>query len=73
MYAEGFRPQNTLAHYRTLQALPLILGKERQSDADYLDTCRVKRNKVEYDMVDQATKKQATELLNFVLELKDDV
>jgi hypothetical protein len=27
MYCEGFRPEKNLAHYRTLQALPLILGK----------------------------------------------
>ena len=44
LYAEGYRPEKTLAHYRTLQALPLILGTERQDDADYLDTCRSKRN-----------------------------
>ena len=26
MYSEGYRPEKNLAHYRTLQALPLILG-----------------------------------------------
>ena len=40
LYVEGFRPEKTLAHYRTLQALPLILGPEKDDDADYLDTCR---------------------------------
>ena len=25
LYAEGYRPEKRLAHYRTLQALPLIL------------------------------------------------
>lgn len=33
--AEGWRPEKNLAHYRTLQALPLILGADRRSDADY--------------------------------------
>jgi hypothetical protein len=37
--------------YRTIQALPLILGKEHDQDAKYLDTCRNKRNIVEYDYV----------------------
>ena len=26
LYAEGYRPEKTLQHYRTIQALPLILG-----------------------------------------------
>ena len=38
LYASGFRPEKNLAHYRTLAALPLILGNERKNDADYLDT-----------------------------------
>jgi hypothetical protein len=50
LHASGFRPEKTLAHYRTLAALPLILGSMRQSDADYLETCRTKRNTAEYDM-----------------------
>ena len=32
--AEGYRPEKALAHYRTLQALPLILGSSRKEDAD---------------------------------------
>jgi hypothetical protein len=27
LYAEGYRPEKQLAHYRTLQALPVILGR----------------------------------------------
>ena len=45
LYAEGYRPDRSLAHYRTLQALPLILGKAKKTDADYLDSCRIKRNR----------------------------
>ena len=37
LYAEGYRPEKTLQHYRTIQALPLILGGNRRADADYLD------------------------------------
>lgn len=40
--AQGYRPERNLAHCRTLQALPLILGPERPADADNLDTCRSK-------------------------------
>ncbi len=49
LHASGWRAEKNLAHYRTLQSLPLILGSGRQDDADYLDTCRTKRNQTEYD------------------------
>jgi len=73
LYVEGFRPEKTLAHYRTLQALPLILGPEKEDDADYLDTCRTKRNTVEYDYVGGATNSDANELIAYVMKLKIEV
>ena len=62
-----------LAHYRTLQALPLVLGNDKSDDADYLDTCRTKRNIVEYDYIGGATQADANELIAFVMDLKRDV
>jgi hypothetical protein len=73
IYAEGWRPEKNLAHYRTLQALPLILGPDRQGDADYLDTCRSKRNMAEYDAAGQVSPKEAKELADFARELRHDV
>lgn len=73
LYAEGFKAERTLQHYRTIQALPLILGLKRQKDAQYLDACRAKRNVVEYDYVGSVTQDDADELVAFVKELKDDV
>lgn len=73
LYAEGYRTESNLAHYRTIQALPLVLGEERRPDAEYLETCRVKRNRVEYDAIDQATPEQAAELILFAQELKGAV
>lgn len=73
VYAEGYRPEKMLAHYRTLQALPLILGKEKEDDADYLDTCRTKRNIVKYDYVGSVTESDANELIEFASDLKNDV
>jgi hypothetical protein len=73
LYAEGFKAEKTLQHYRTIQALPLILGKKRNSDAVYLDSCRSKRNIVEYDYVGGVTGHDADELIEFVKELKADV
>lgn len=73
LHASGYRPEKTLQHYRTLQALPLILGKAREDDAAYLDSCRIKRNKVEYDLAGGASEADAAELLQFAREFRKDV
>ena len=73
LYAEGYRPEKTLQHYRTLQALPLIMGAARQQDADYLDACRAKRNTLEYDYVGGASAADADELIEFARELRQAV
>ena len=73
LYAEGYKAERTLQHYRTIQALPLILGQEKAKDANYLDACRSKRNIVEYDYVGGATDDDADELIEYGKELRDDV
>jgi len=73
LYAEGYRPERALAHFRTLQALPLILGQAKKADADYLDSCRIKRNTVEYDMAGRTSPEEATELIEFCNELRENV
>lgn len=73
LYASGYRPEKNLAHYRTLQALPIILGPSRSSDADYLDACRAKRNTAEYDMIGTVGQSEADELRAFAHELKSEV
>jgi uncharacterized protein (UPF0332 family) len=73
LYAEGYRPTHSQAHYRALQSFPLILGAERTADATYLEACRVKRNAVEYDYVGGATGADADELIEFTESLEQDV
>lgn len=74
LYAEGWKPaKGALAHSRTLNALPHILGSRYQTDADYLEGCRRKRNIVEYDHAGGATKQEAEELIAFGNELRADV
>lgn len=73
LYAEGFKAERTLQHYRTIQALPLILGKNRKADAEYLDSCRAKRNIIEYDYIGDATGDDADELIEFTKTLRSDV
>lgn len=73
LHSSGYRPEKTLQHYRTLAALPMILGDSRKDDAAYLDACRIKRNTVEYDTAGAATDADAEELLNFATELRQEV
>lgn len=73
LYASGYRPEKNLAHYRTLQALPLIMGPERSDDADYLDTCRAKRNTAEYDTAGTVSPSEAQELRDFASQFHTDV
>ncbi len=70
LYASGYRAERNLQHYRTLQALPLVLGAEKKSDAEYLDKCRAKRNTVEYEYVGAVTEAETKELISFVKDLK---
>jgi len=70
LYAKGYRPERSLAHYRTLKALPLILGKDKEADATYLNRCRKIRNTVEYDQIGETTENDVKELIEFVENLK---
>ena len=73
LYAEGYKPEKKLYHYRTVNALPLILGNHHKSNADYLDLCRMKRNTLAYTHTGGISESDVQELINFVVELKTDV
>lgn len=73
LLAEGWKPDKLNAHHRTISALPLILGKEHQGNADYLDACRAKRNGLEYDAAGRVSASEADELRKFSAELRGDV
>jgi hypothetical protein len=53
--------------------MPLILGDSKASDAEYLDTCRKKRNIVEYERAGSISVTEADELLAFAQELREVV
>ena len=73
LYAHGFRPENNQAHYRTLMAIEFTIGPHRKEDAVYLNTCRAKRNTVEYDNIGGASEAEALELLEFAKDLRCEV
>ena len=71
--AEGCRPSHGLQHYRAIMAMPLVLGQKKKNDANYLDSCRTKRNTIEYDYIGGASDADADELIEFATELKAEV
>lgn len=73
LFSEGYRAETSLQHYRTIQALPLIMGGNYEKEAHYLDACRNKRNTTEYEYAGAISSGNAAELIEFVREFRDDV
>jgi len=71
--ATGYRTFSGDHHHKTIIALPEILGSSWQEDAEYLDSCRMKRNTLEYDYAGCTTKMDVRELLEFLDRFKDAV
>jgi uncharacterized protein (UPF0332 family) len=71
--AGGYRAVGAGHHWTTIQALPELLGPEAQTRADYLDTCRSRRNTADYDRVGTVSNVEAEELLAEVAAFHDDV
>jgi hypothetical protein len=65
--AAGYKASRDSNHYRTIAAMPLVLGSSRGDDAMYLDACRNKRNDAEYRLAGAISVADAQELLKFVL------
>src|SRR2546428_3614616 len=60
----GYRVSASLPghHQTTFEAARLILGRTAQRLTDYFETCRRKRNVIDYDFTQAVTESQATEL-----------
>jgi len=69
LQAAGYRASRDQRHYRTIAALPLLLGADAQELADFLDSCRTKRHEVTYESVSAVTESEAGELIKAVGEL----
>ena len=61
----GYRVSATLPghHQTTFEAAGLVLGTGARHFTDYFETCRRKRNVIDYDSAEVATERQAAELL----------
>ncbi len=59
----GYRVVGQGHHQTTFEALELAMGPSIAASAVYFDTCRRKRNLVEYDLANVATETETEELL----------
>lgn len=66
LFLSGYQAIRNQKHYRTIAALPLVLGDGVSELADYLNRCRVKRSEVTYDSVYVVSLTEAEELIDSV-------
>ena len=59
----GYRVTGIGHHLTTFEALELAIGPSAADLCAYFDTCRRKRNQVDYDFTDAATETEALELI----------
>jgi len=69
----GYRPAGAARHVTIFEALPLVLGERYAGLADYLDTCRSKRNVAEYQRVGEIMGEEVTGLIESAAALRADV
>ena len=69
LHAAGYRAAREQKHYRTVAALPLLLGAEAQELSDFLDRCRTQRHEVTYESLSAVTESEAEALIEAVGEL----
>jgi hypothetical protein len=67
----GYRVAGPGHHLTTLEAVEIAMGSSVSALATYFDTCRRKRNAVDYDRANAATETEAQELLNKAEEFHD--
>jgi hypothetical protein len=66
----GYRVAGAGHHLTTLEALEIALGSSISSLVAYFDTCRRKRNLVDYDCAHAATETEAEELIRKAEEFR---
>lgn len=71
--AAGYRAARDNKHYRTIAALPLILGPDARDLADFLDHCRKMRHDATYEGIRAISSGEAGELIETVGTLRDRV
>jgi uncharacterized protein (UPF0332 family) len=67
----GYRVVGSGHHLTTFEALEIAMGQPVSALVAYFDTCRRKRNQVDYDCANAATETEAEDLLREAEEFRD--
>ena len=67
----GYRVVGPGHHLTTFEAVEIAMGTSVSELATYFDTCRRKRNQVDYDRANAATETEAEDLLSKAEEFRD--
>ena len=67
----GYRVVGPGRHLTTFEAVEIAMGTSVSELATYFDTCRRKRNQVDYDRANAATETEAEDLLSKAEEFRD--
>ena len=70
----GYRITSKVGHHRvSLESTKLVLGRAADKYADYFETCRRKRNTIDYTFSNVATETEAKEVLTLANEFYNQV
>lgn len=64
LYCCGYKPYGVGHHWVVFEAMKEILGKEYEDLGDYFDSCRAKRNLIDYTSTMSVSEKETEELIN---------
>jgi len=67
----GYRVMGPGHHLSTFEALEIAMGPNVSALVSYFDTCRRKRNQLDYDCAHAATETEAEELIHKAEEFRD--
>ena len=73
LHASGYRAAGKGHHWATLHVLPELMGSQIPPRADYLDSCRSKRNVTDYDRAGEISSNEVAEILNEVAAFRAGV
>lgn len=73
LVAAGYRTAGSGHHWITIQALPEIMGARLQARADYLNTCRSKRNLTDYDRAGEVSDREVRGIIAETRAFRADV
>ena len=73
LYCKGYQSYGKAHHFTTFQTMKIILGKDYEELADYFDSCRIKRNSLDYDLAGIVSGSEFNELVSEVKDFYHDV